>query len=208
MINIKTALQSAISSEAANDRLASAALLAANYNARRDNDAAQSHAAASFAADVLGIKVADPVKTGQSTTKGLQVLVGKEPIKAVLVAIAKQDRDLKRALFWGLDAARRAAAVEAYRVSTAAATAEEAAAIAGELLGTEPYAGAEESSLYPESGHAAQVAFEEDSLVWEALQMLLAQGGDRVPRLARFWAEGFEPIYCDSWEDVEAFLAK
>ena len=173
---------------------------------RRDNEAAASSAAASFAAEVLGISIPDPVKTGQATAKGLSLLVAKDPVKTVLVAVAKQDRDLKRSLFWGLDAARRAAAVEAYRASTAAATAEEAASLAGELLG-EPYAGSEESSLYPSSGHAARDEFETDSELWEALQMLLAQG-DRVPKLARFWVEGFEPIFCEDWADIEAHLVR
>jgi len=205
-MNIKQTLAAAINSTVANDRLNEAAFLAASYNMRRDNEAAASTASAQFAAEVLGISIPDPVKTGQTTAKGLALLVSKDPVKTCLVAVAKQDRELKRALFWGLDAARRAAAVEAYRASTAAATAEEAASLAGELLG-EPYAGSEESSLYPNSGHAARDEFEADSELWEALQMLLAQG-DRVPKLARFWAEGFEPVYCEEWADIEAHLVR
>lgn len=205
-MNIKQTLSAALTSTQANDRLNEAAFLAASYNLRRDNEAAASNASAAFAASVLGITIPDPVKTGQATAKGLAALVGKDPIKTCLMAIAKQDRDLKRSLFWGLDAARRAAAVEAYRASTAPATAEEAASLAAEMLG-EPYAGQEESSLYPASGHAARMDFEADSELWEALQMLLAQG-DRVPKLARFWAEGFEPVYCEDWADIEAHLVR
>jgi hypothetical protein len=208
-MSIKTLLASAIASETQNARLQEAALLAASYNKRRDNDAAQASAAAQFAAELLGVKAVESVKTGQATTKGLEALASKDPIKTCLVAIAKQDRDLKRALFWGLDAARRAAAVEAYRAATAVATAEEAASIAGAILGEEPYAGGDGSTLYPESGHAARNAFEGDSLVWESLQMLLSQGGERTSHLCRFWhfdGAEFIAVHCDEWADIEDFL--
>jgi hypothetical protein len=210
MSNIKTVLQNAITSELSNARLQDAALLAASYNLRRDNDAAAATAAAQFAAELLGVKATESVKTGQATAKGLESLAGKDPIKTCLVAVAKQDRELKRSLFWGLDAARRAAAVEAYRAATAAATAVEAAQLAMDIMGDEPYAGAEESALYPESGHAARGQFEDDSVVWEALSLLLGQGGDRTAKLCRFWhfdGADFIAVYCDEWADVEAFLA-
>lgn len=206
MKTLKTTLSNAVSSQSANDRLNLAASLAANYNKERDNRLAASNAAAAFAAEVLGVEAKNTPQGGQATAKGLSILTGKDPIKAILAAVVKKDRDAKRSLFWGLDAARRSAAVEAYRSCTAVATAEEQAAIAGALMG-EPYAGAEASDLYPDSGQTARIDFEEDSEVWEALAMLLSDG-QVVPRLARFWQEGFEPVVCDEWEDIEAFLAK
>jgi hypothetical protein len=206
MNTIKQTLSAAVNSVSANDRLALAASLAANYNKERDNRLAASNAAAAFAAEVLGMTAPESSVGGQATAKGLALLTGKDPVKTCLVAILKKDREVKRSLFWGLDAARRSAAVEAYRAQHAAATAEEAASIAAGVL-SEPYACSDESALYPDSGDTARLDFEEDSVIWEALALLLSDG-QTVPRLARFWQEGFEPVICDEWEDVESFLAK
>jgi len=209
MNNIKTLLADAIKSETKNDRLQLAAGMAGEYIRARETAQQASAAAAQFAAELLGITINPEAKGGQATARGLEVLIRKDPIKTILIAVAKQDRQLKQDLYWALDASRRSAAVAAYRASTMAATAVEAASIAGAILGDEPYAGAEESALYPESGHAAKEQFLADSEIWEALALLLSIEAD-VPRLCRFWivsGRDFVPVNCDSWEDIESFLA-
>jgi len=209
MSNIQLVIKSALESSVDNDRLNIAATLAANYVQKRELEAAGERAAASFAASILGFDPSPQVAGGASTSRGLAMLTANDPIKTILLAVAKQDRKTKQELYWGLDAARRSAAVDAYKAATEASTAEESAKLAAGLLGVEPYAGADASLLY-EVGHQAIESFTDDSAVWESLQLLLAGSGQQTPGMCRFWSFDNDEFYqtiCSTWGDVEAYLA-
>ncbi|MFM7008890.1 MAG: hypothetical protein ACKO0Z_06095 [Betaproteobacteria bacterium] len=207
-MNMTEVLKNAVAGNAG-ERLTMAAELAGEYQQRRDEAVATANAAAAMAASVLGIELPAGTPGGLQTSQGIELLRGREPVKTCLAAIAKQDRDAASRLFWGLDAARRSAAIAAFRATNAAATAEEAAAIAAGVL-SEPYAAAEQSALYPDSGYAARDAFEEDSKVWFSLAFLLGAVArqDVVPALCRFWAPDLQAIVCNDWGDLEAYFKR
>lgn len=228
-MSIKTLLADAIKSETQNDRLQLAAGMAGEYLRARETAQQASQAAAQFAAELLGITVQEAGKSGQSTARGLDVLIRKNPIQTILLAVAKQDRQLKQDLYWALDASRRSAAVAAHRSFRAKLSHQEASDAARDILlaahpdkagqyesdhcmpdGDTGYAGSELPELYPNSGQDAKLKFLTDSEIWEALALLLSTEAD-VPRLCRFWTVSgidFVPVNCDSWEDVESFLAE
>jgi hypothetical protein len=229
MSNLKSLLASAIHSETHNDRLQMAASMAGEYLRARETAQQASAAAAQFAAELLGIQVSGEARTGQATARGLDVLIRKNPIQTILLAVAKQDRQLKQDLYWALDASRRSAAVAAHRSFRAKLSHQEASDAARDILlaahpdqsgqyesdhcqpdGDTGYAGSELPDLYPSSGQDAKLKFLADSEIWEALALLLSTEAD-VPRLCRFWTvsgRDFVPVNCDSWEDVESFLAE
>jgi hypothetical protein len=208
-MSMQRIIKSALESQVDNGRLNIAAQLASDYSKKRDLEAAGEKAAASFAAEILGLEVEKAGNNGASTARGLKLLTSQNPVYLILMAVAKQDRQQKQDLFWGLDAMRRAAAVEAFKCSTEASTAVEAAKMAAGALGIEPYAGNAESELYS-VGLEVIESFMDDSILWEALQLLTAGAGQQTPTLARFWAfDGgeFHQTVCNTWAEVESRLA-
>lgn len=228
MTNLKQTLVSAIRSEVSQERLQLAAGMAGDYARQRESTAALSLAAATFAAEVLGVQAPESVRGGQCTARGLEVLIRKNPIQSILVAVLKQDHQQKMDLYWALDASRRAAAVAAYRSFRVKLTHQEASdAVKDALMAAHSdhegqyesehcqpdadtgYAGSELPDLYPNSGQDAKLKFLADSELWESLALLLSTEAD-VPKLCRFWhvnGRDFVPVNCDEWADIEAFLA-